>query len=182
VTSEAEAIGGFVQARIKAHAAGVLLAFLGFVLGFGLGAVFGANEEGVKQHLEAEGRAALATEYDGDEAAMKKVTSKSWSYMKRAHLHAGVLGATSMATILLLALIAPPSITGRICSTLLGLGAPLYGLFWMLAALDAPGLGSTSAGKAANEFVGLIGSGSVIVGTLGALVLVVMALFRKPAA
>ena len=32
--------------------------------------------------------------YDGDEAAMGKVTSKAWTYMKRANLHANGLGTS----------------------------------------------------------------------------------------
>lgn len=169
----------FVRDRLRAHAAGLLLSFLAFFLGFGLGAAFGANEAAIKDGLANDGRAALATKYEGDAEKMQKVVSKSWSYMKRAHLHAGVLGACSMVMILALALVVPPSLPSKACSTLLGLGAPVYGLFWLLAAQSAPGLGSTGAGKDANEWAALLGSGSLIIGTVGAAVLITLALFRR---
>ncbi len=164
---------------MRPHVAGLLLAFLGLFLGFGLGAAFGANEDALKGHLKEEAAAVLATAYEGDQAKADKVTAKSWTYMKRAHLHAGVLGASALAVIVVLALATAPSLPGRACSTLVGLGAPLYGLFWLLAALSAPGLGSTGAGKDANEWVAILGSGSVLLGTAGAAVLIAVGLLRR---
>ena len=73
--------------RIRPLRVGILFALLSVGFGFGLGAAFGALEGQIKAHLDAEGRAVLDSAYGGDEAAMEKVTSKSWVYFKRAHLH-----------------------------------------------------------------------------------------------
>ena len=62
-----------------------------------MGIAFGLNEDLIKDRLKAEAVSVQDTIYNNDAAAMKAVTDKSWSYMKRAHLHAGGMGTTAIA-------------------------------------------------------------------------------------
>ena len=59
---------------------GVLFALLAVLFGFGMGALFGANEDAVKADLQERGDAALAEKYAGDSAKMNAVVKKSWAY------------------------------------------------------------------------------------------------------
>ena len=126
---------------------GTALALLTLLYGFGLGGTFGAFEDNIKGHLMSEAQQVLDTEYGGDEAAMKKVTDKSWVYFKRAHLHANGLGTAALGLILLLAHLSLDRRIRRLTALVLGMGALGYPLFWMLAALRAPGMGGTSVVK-----------------------------------
>jgi hypothetical protein len=156
---------------------GILFALLAAVYGFGLGAVFGAAEDSIKGHLAAEGQLALETKYGGDEDAMKKVVGKSWTYFKRAHLHANGLSASALAMILLLAgLPADRRVKGGTAAAL-GIGALGYGLFWMLAGLRAPGMGSTGAAKESLEWLAVPSSALCILGLVAVTVLAVRCLF-----
>lgn len=89
--------GSLVNMRI-----GIIFALLTLIYGFGLGGVFGAFEDDIKGHLESEGRSVLEAKYDNDTDKMAAVTSKSWTYFKRAHLHANGLGTSSLVLIFLL--------------------------------------------------------------------------------
>ena len=118
--------------------------------------------------------------YGGDAAAQKKVVSKSWSYMKRAHLHGGVLGGSSVALILLLALLGTPGRLEQTASVLLGGGSLAYGLFWMLAGFTAPGLGSTGAAKDALEWLAVPSAGGLLIGLGIVVVMTSKRLFSGP--
>lgn len=157
---------------------GVLFALLAIVFGFGMGALFGAFEPTLKGHLKAEGEAALATKYGGDAAKMKAVLDKSWVYYQRAHLHGSAIGAVALGLCLLLASLGPRSARLRAAAALLtGLGALGYAVFWLLAGMRAPGLGSTGAAKDSLEWLAVPTSGMAIVGLLLTLVLALRALF-----
>lgn len=137
---------------------GILLALLGLLYGFGLGVTFGIAEDSIKSGLKDSAGAVLGQEYGGDQSAADRVVSKSWTYFKRAHLHAGAMGAAAIAMMLLMALggagrLAPPASLG------LGVGALGYPLFWMLAGIRAPGMGSTGAAKASLAWLAWPSSG-----------------------
>jgi hypothetical protein len=66
------------------------------LLGYGLGIVFGLNEEIIKSQLSASAAELQATAYHGDAAAVEAVLDKSWTYMQRAHLHAAGLGTAAI--------------------------------------------------------------------------------------
>lgn len=66
------------------------------LLGYGLGIVFGLNEEIIKSRLSASAAELQATAYHGDAAAVEAVLDKSWTYMQRAHLHAAGLGTAAI--------------------------------------------------------------------------------------
>jgi len=135
------------SSQFKAARGGLILALLTVLYGFGLGGVFGAAEDSIKGTLAARGEAALSTAYSGDEAKMKAVVSKSWTYFKRAHLHAGSLGTTALGLILLVCLLGAPTKLVAGTAWAGGAGGLGYSIFWMLAGLRAPGLGSTGAAK-----------------------------------
>ena len=159
---------------------GLILALLTLLFGSGLGIAFGAAEDALKGHLAAEGRAALDTVYDGDETAMKKTVDKSWVYFKRAHLHANGLGTSALAMVLLIAAIPGAGIRWRsITATALGVGSLGYSVYWLLAGLKAPGMGSTSAARESLDWLAIPTSGLCVVGLLSVIVMVVVALSTR---
>jgi hypothetical protein len=161
---------------------GVVFALAALLYGFGLGIVFGVAEDAIKEHLKAGAEAALATAYDGDAAKAKKVCDKSWVYFKRAHLHANGLGTSALALILLLSLLPAAARLRAFAAAASGIGALGYALFWMLAGLRAPGLGSTGAAKESLTWLAMPTAGLCLIGLLLTLGLTVHALFIKSAA
>jgi hypothetical protein len=160
---------------------GVLLALLSLLYGFGLGAAFGAAEDSIKGHLASEAQAVLETAYGGDVAKLEKVRSKSWTYVKRAHLHAAGLGTAALALIGLLAGLGRAGRFEQVTAGLLGFGALGYASFWMFAGLAAPGLGSTGAAQEALSWLAIPTSSACIVGLLGVIVSFAGATFGRGA-
>jgi hypothetical protein len=163
--------------RLSAVRVGILFAMLSAVYGFGLGAAFGAFEDGIKEHLWAEAEKVRETTYAGDEAAMKSVTDKSWTYFKRAHLHANGLSAVSLALILVVASLPVGRRFRSISAAALGLGSLGYAMFWMFVGLRAPGLGSTGAAKHSLQWLAIPTSGLCILGLLAVLSASIRCLF-----
>ncbi len=159
--------------HLRPFAAGLVLALLAALFSVGVGLAFGAAEDSLKQGLEASGQAALADVYGGDEAKMKAVTAKSWSYYKRAHLHAGAMSTAALASIFLLAFVGGPRRLAQLAAIGLGFGALGYGVFWLLAGQMAPGLGGTGAAKEALEWLALPSTGGYALGMLVTLALLV---------
>lgn len=162
--------------KMKVVRIGIFLSLLTLLFGFVLGGLFGAFESQIKSHLKAEAQAVFDTVYEGDSAEMKKVTDKSWVYFKRAHLHANGLGAISLAAILLLMFMQTTPILKKLTAMSLGLGSFGYSLFWMLAALKAPGLGSTGVAKEALAFLAVPSTGLCIIGLMAVFLIVVKTL------
>ena len=162
---------------------GILLALLTLLYGFGLGGAFGAFEDNIKGSLEASATVVKDTVYHGDETAMKKIIGKSWTYMKRAHLHANGLGTAVLAIIFVLVGTRASNRVRGVVSTALGLGALGYASFWMFAALTAPALGSTHDAKEALIWLAIPSAGLLILGLVAVLVLFARDQFldRKPA-
>lgn len=158
---------------------GLLFALITLVYGFGLGGTFGAFEENIKDHLKNNAREVLATTYNGDEVQMKKITDKSWVYFKRAHLHANGLGTASIILILLVSFLPISDKIKSINAIFLGVGSLGYSLFWMLAGLKAPGMGSTQLAKESLTWLALPSSGLCIVGLIMIVALVIISLFVK---
>lgn len=167
--------------RLRPYWVSLLLGMLALLYGFGIGIAFGAAEDDMKGRLKASAAQVLAERYGGDEAKAKAVVDKSWSYQKRAHLHAGGLGASSLVLVVLLALACRPTLASRAAAVLLGVGALGYPVFWMLAGFAAPGLGGTDAAKESFAWLALPTSGAIVLGTVLTLALVTAALARKPA-
>jgi len=163
---------------LQAALPGLLLAVITLLFGFGLGIVFGLNEELITSRLSASAVAVQATVYQGDEAAMKPVLEKSWTYMQRAHLHAGALGTSAVALTLLLVLLGTsPRVTGA-ASLALGAGSLGYSVFWLWAGFRAPGMGGTGPAKESLKWLAMPSSGLVVVGTAAVAVACLLALAR----
>jgi hypothetical protein len=165
-------MGKEIVERIKVVRIGVLLSLLTLLFGFALGVLFGAIEGKIKGHLKKEAQAVSDTVYKGDSVKMEKIVDKSWTYLKRAHLHANGLGAISLAVILLLMFMQAALILKKLTAIFLGLGSFGYSLFWMFAALKAPGLGSTGAAKEALSFLAIPSAGMCIIGLISVLIIV----------
>ena len=163
-------VSDFARERLRPLAPGILLAFASIAFGFGLGIAFGAAEDDLKDHLHAGAQAVLESVYAGDESRARPVVAKSWTYFKRAHLHANGLGTTALVAILLLALLGPPGVLERLSSVVLGAGALFYSAYWLVAGLIAPEFGSTSAAKEALAWIAIPSSGACVAGLAGALI------------
>lgn len=155
---------------LRAAAPGLILAVLTLLFGQGMGIVFGLNEEVIKSRLEHSAVAVRDTVYHADDAAIAAVLDKSWTYMQRAHLHAGGMGTTALALIVLVSLLGASQ---RVTTTIgvgLGAGGLGYSLFWMWAGFRAPGLGGTGAAKESLEWLAMPSSGAFVLATLVVLI------------
>jgi hypothetical protein len=161
-------------AGIRPAKLGTFFALLTILFSFAMGAGFGLKEDDIKGYLKAEAAGVKDSVYKGDEVKMKKITDKSWVYLKRAHLHAGAMGVIALAVSLLLGLLNSCGFCKFAGSLCLGLGALGYSVFWMLAGLTAPALGSTGAAKEALKLLAQPSAGLCILGLLFAF----MALFK----
>jgi hypothetical protein len=170
-------VNDFARERLRPLAPGILLALAAIAFGFGLGIAFGAAEDDLKDHLHSSAQAVLEDVYAGDESKADKVVSKSWTYFKRAHLHANALGTTALAVSLLLALLGTPCVVARLSSFGLGFGALFYGAYWLFAGLMAPELGSTSAAKESLSWLAIPSSGACVAGLVGTLICLIRRVF-----
>jgi hypothetical protein len=167
------------RSQLRFAALGLVLAVLTLLYGQFIGITFGANEEGFKESLKDRASAVRETVYRGDEAAMKGVLDKSWTYMKRAHLHAGGMGTTAVALILLLSVLGTAPWTMRLVSLGLGGGGLAYSIYWMWAGFRAPALGSTGAAKESLDWLAIPASSAFVLATLAVLVLLVAGCCRR---
>ena len=159
---------------------GLLFAVITLLFGFGLGIVFGLNEDAIKSQLNASAAEVRDTVYRGDDAAIKAVLDKSWVYMQRAHLHAGGLGATAIGLILIVVLLdTSPGLT-RAISLGLGLGGLGYSVYWLGAGFRAPGLGGTTPAKESLKWIAMPSSGAVVIATAAVAILLVAAIVCRP--
>lgn len=165
-------------AGLRAASPGLVFAVLTLLFGQGMGIVFGLNEDIIKGRLEASAVAVRDTAYQSDDDAMKPVLDKAWNYMLRAHLHAGGMGTTAVALILLLCALGTSAKLLIPISLALGAGGLGYSVFWMWAGFLAPGLGSTGAAKESLKWLAMPSSGAFVVATLAVLVLLLVAAFR----
>ena len=153
---------------------GVILSLITLLFGFGLGGAFGAFEDSIKGSLNASAMEVRESVYDADDAAMAKITSKAWTYYKRAHLHANGLGTTSLVLILLLGTFPAAVLVRRVVSFALGAGALGYSSFWLFAARRAPTLGSAHDAKESLSWLAIPSAGMLLLGLAAVLVLFVM--------
>jgi len=161
----------------RSIAVGACLSLLAILFGFVLGGLFGSAESSIKKHLDDSGTAVLQTVYQGDVAAKDAVVKKSWEYLKRAHLHGGAIGSVALGSIVALILLCHLKMLAKLSALALGLGALTYPLFWLLAGLAAPGLGSTEVAKESFSYVAIPGAGLCILGLCGTILSVVKVCF-----
>ncbi len=86
---------GQARAIPTSMALGLSFSLLAILFGFVLGGVFGSVESSIKKRLDDSGTAVMESVYQGDVAAKDAVVNKSWTYLKRAHLHGGAIGGSS---------------------------------------------------------------------------------------
>ncbi len=165
------------QRTIRPLAPGALLALCAIAFSFSLGGAFGIAEVAIKTHLQESANRAAEEVYAGDSQKMDAVVRKSWSYMKRAHLHGGAIGAAALGSIVLLMLLGNPGRIERLGSIAFGAGALLYSLFWLFAGLTAPSLGSTHDAKETMQFLAVPGAGLCIIGLCATLYSLVRKVF-----
>ncbi len=165
------------------HAAlvGLIFALLTIIYGQGMGIFFGLNEDAIKHQLKSSAMEVRETVYKGNDAAMKTVLDSSWNYMKRAHLHAGGMGTTAFALMIVLGLLGLPRVPALLLGLALGAGGLGYSLYWMWAGFRAPGLGSTGAAKESLKWLAMPTSGMFVLATLTVFILLLVALFSRPA-
>jgi len=156
-----------------------MLALLTILFGQGMGIVFGLNEDAIKSRLKADAADILETAYQGDTIASKAVVDKSWSYMKRAHLHAGGMGTTAIALIVVLCLFSGSGKTISLVSLALGAGGLGYSIFWMWAGFRAPGMGSTGAAKESLAWLAIPSSGAFVLATIAVFIVLLVKLLSK---
>ncbi|MBK6457167.1 MAG: hypothetical protein IPF87_14015 [Gemmatimonadetes bacterium] len=160
---------------------GLCFAVVTLLFGFGLGVVFGLNEDAIKSRLTASASVVSATVYKDDAKAVTAVLDKSWAYMQRAHLHAGGLGATAIALSLVVVLLGTGPLVARLVSLGLGVGSLGYSVFWLWAGFRAPSLGSTGAAKESLAWLAIPASGMVVASTAAVALLIVGAMMRREA-
>ncbi len=152
---------------------GLIFALLTIFFGFLLGGVFGAFEDQIKGHLNQSANEVYLEVYKSNTENLVKVVSKSWTYFKRSHMHANGIGTTALALILLLSFLNTKTLFRKITAIFLGVGGFGYSLFWLLAGLKAPSLGSTGLAKESLAWLAVPSSGMCILGVFGVIVLFV---------
>ena len=169
---------------LRAASVGLALTVLTLLFGQGMGIVFGLNEDAIKSRLNASAAEVRDTVYKGDVATIKAVLDKSWVYMQRAHLHAGGMGTTALALIILLSFLGPSRCVTTALGVALGAGGFGYALYWMWAGFRAPALGSTAAAKESLKWLAMPSSGAFVLATVAVLVLLIvnLVLRRRPGA
>jgi hypothetical protein len=164
---------------------GLLFGLLAVLYGWSLGLAFGVNEDGIREKFLADAEASRAIylqkagSEEGANAAIKKIDESAWTYFLRAHLHAGAIGSIAIGGSLVLSLLSVGRLPKLVASLLLGVGAVGYPLFWMLAGMRAPGLGSTGAAKESLEWLAFPSAGGLYLGGLLTFVLVAGDLFFR---
>ena len=156
---------------------GIAVALVAILFGGLLGLSFGCCEDSIKGNLRASADAILDKHYDGDANKAVSTIKKSWVYYKRAHLHSQTMGVMAIVFALLTALLnfQPKFQLG--ISLLSGLGSLGYGVFWLLAALLAPGMGSTHAAKESVALIAQLSGGAFFASGVALFCLVVFKLF-----
>lgn len=167
------------MSSLKPVRIGLVLALLAILYGYLFGIAFGAWEDGMKEDLLTSGQAVLETVYEGDEAALRAAYGQAWAYYKRSHLHAGALGASAVAQILLLTLLAVGPRLKSVTSFLLGFGALGYGMSWWLIGMRGPAMGGVGPARESLEWFAMPTAGACLIGTVLVLAFTLKTVFRK---
>jgi hypothetical protein len=168
-----------LTANLRAASLGFVLAVLTILYGQGMGIVFGLNEDVIESRLKASPAEVRDSVYKGNYAAIKAVLDKSWSYMQRAHLHAGGMGTTAVSLIVVLCLLGTSRLATTAISVALGAGGFGYSVFWMWAGFRAPALGSTGAAKESLKWLAMPSSGAFVLATSAVLVVLLITVVQR---
>ena len=162
--------------EIRKMRVGALLSLVTLLLGFSLGAVFGYFEDALMGSFEKTAVVTLATEAN-PQAAAERLAGRSWSYMKRSHLHANGLGTAALSLILLSTGLRSSASLKRWTAWMLGIGALGYSTFWLVAAFRSPVLGGTDLAKESLSWLAVPTAACCLVGLCLVLVMTARTLF-----
>lgn len=168
-----------LKSRFQPASVGLFLATLTILFGQFLGIVFGLNEAAIKDRLQVSAAAVKTDVYHDNDNFIQTVLLKSWTYIHRAHLHAGAMGTNALALILAVGLLGNSRRTLFAIGLALGGGGLGYSVFWMWAGFLAPALGGTGAAKEALAWLAIPSSGSFVLGTIASLYVLVRAFFKR---
>ncbi len=160
---------------------GVILSLVAILFGGLLGLSFGCCEDSIKGSLRSSAQAVIEKHYQGDPEKAVATVKKSWVYMKRAHLHSQTMGIIAIVFALVAAGLRFPEKIQLGISLLSGLGSLGYGVFWLLSALLAPGMGSTHAAKESVALIAQGSGGAFFISGVGMFVMIVMHVLKKNA-
>ena len=156
---------------------GIAIALVAILFGGLLGLSFGCCEDSIKGNLRASADAVLDKHYSGDANKAVSTVGKSWVYFKRAHLHSQTMGVMAIVFALLTSLLKFQPKFQMGISLLSGLGSLGYGMFWLLAAILAPGMGSTHAAKESVAWIAQLSGGAFFVSGVALFGLILFKLF-----
>lgn len=177
--SSGSTAGNRLTPGLRSALVGLGLALLTILYGQGMGIFFGLNEDAIQNQLKASAAEVRLTTYKGDDAAIKVVLGNSWNFIRRAHLHAGGMGTTAFALMILVGLLNTPRLAAWLIGFGLGAGGLGYSVFWMWAGLRAPGLGGTKAAKESLRWLAMSSSGAFVLATLAVLILLIVAMISR---
>ena len=163
--------------EVRSMRVGAVLSLLTLFLGFSLGGIFGLFEDSLKAGFENTALQTLASEPD-PEAAAARLSGRSWSYMKRSHLHANGLGTSALALMLLTTGMTSGAGLKRLAAYLLGIGALGYSLFWMLASQGNTGDNPNSMAKESLNWLAMPAAACCLVGLVLVLAMTARTLLR----
>jgi hypothetical protein len=174
-----ESVSEALTSTLRAASLGLVLAVLTILYGQGMGIVFGLNEDVIKSRLKSSASEVRDSVYKGNDTAIKAVLDKSWTYMQRAHLHAGGMGTTALGLIVLLCLLGTSRRVIFALGVALGAGGFGYSVFWMWAGFRAPALGSTGAAKESLKWLAMPSSGAFVLATAAVLVVLLSTVVQR---
>jgi hypothetical protein len=156
---------------------GIAVALVAILFGGLLGLSFGCCEDSIKGNLRASADAVLDKHYSGDANKAVSTVKNAWVYYKRAHLHSQTMGIIAIVFSLLTAWLNFRPAFQKGISLLSGLGSLGYGMFWLLAAMLAPGMGSTHVAKESVALIAQLSGGAFFISGVAVFVLVILKLF-----
>ncbi len=163
-----------LRSHFRVASVGLVLAILTILFGQGMGIVFGLNEDLIKSRLKDAAAEVQGTIHKDDQVASKAVVDKAWSYMHRAHLHAGAMGTSAVTLITVLCIVGVSRPVTALVSAVLGAGGLGYALFWIWAGFRAPALGSTGAAKESLNWLAMPSAGGFVLATVAVLAAVLV--------
>ena len=158
---------------------GIAIALVAILFGGLLGLSFGCCEDDIKGSLRASADTVLDKHYSGDANKAVSTVKKSWVYFKRAHLHSQTMGIIAIVFALLAAWLKFQPKYQLGISLLSGLGSLGYGVFWLAAALLAPGMGSTHAAKESVGWIAQLSGGAFFISGVAMFSLILWKLFGQ---
>lgn len=167
-----------VKSSLQEIKVGLVLVLMTLFFGYALGPIFGVLENDIKSYIQQEAVKNLETAYNNDQAKLKKITLKSWTYIKRGHFHANGIGTTAIALTLFLLIIETSLLKKKIAVFLMGFGGLFYSLCWTIAGLNAPALGSTGAAKAQLVYLATPAATMATVGIFYSMFLIIQAAMK----